>query len=412
MNNMYFVKKYSKVTFDYIIIFFFLILPVDNKLIPPLLIILILLSLIKLEKNILKVNWSKYKKYYLPFIVYFILCCLSLIWTEDFFRGLKQLETRLLFLVAPLIFLINKLEPIKVYNWLKAYCYSVLVLSSFFFVYGLISYAQIYSPSIKYPYYAYLFVMSEILDGFGIHRSYFSISLLIAIMLIFGGGTQLNKIKKLISVVFLSAMILLFQSKMNAIILVCIFILFWALSMRRLSVRLKIVYTAVLLLFLTFSGLVAKKRFAPMFKRIENRDAFTGRNSTEERYQYLEASFALAKETPILGYGIGDVNQRIKSKAEEIGLQRILEKKIYDPHNEFIKIYLGLGVVGLISIIILFYKLFSRAITSRNIFLLGITWAVFCSCFTESYLSRQGGIVPFLIFSCLLIQFNPKQKVS
>lgn len=404
------MKKYSKVTFDYIIIFFFLILPVDNKLIPPILIILILLSLINLEKSILKINWSKYKQYYLPFIIYFILCGLSLLWTDDFFRGLKQMETRLLFIGAPFIFLVNKLEKVKIYDCLKAYCYSVFILSAFFFVYGLISYEEIYSPTIKYPYYAYLFVMSEVLDGFGIHRTYFSISLLIAIMLIFVGITRVEKIKKYISIVFLSVMILLFQSKMGAIILISIFILFWAMSIKKLTLRYKLIYTVPLVLFLMFSGFVVKKRFAPMFEKIESRDAFTGRNSTEERFQYLETSFALLKERPLLGYGMGDVNHAIKRKAEEIGFKTILQKEIYDPHNEFIKIYLGLGVVGLISIVILFYKLFYRAITNKNVFLFGLTWAVFCSCFTESYLSRQGGIVPFLIFSCLFIQFNHGQQ--
>ena len=85
---------------------------------------------------------------------------------------------------------------------------------------------------------------------------------------------------------------------------------------------------------------------------------FTGRTAIHSRIQIWKTSFAIIKDNPILGIGLGNFHQKYIEYLPK-SIEKPLEYKVIKPHNLYLNLWLETGLLGLISfiwLIIIFYK--------------------------------------------------------
>ncbi len=101
--------------------------------------------------------------------------------------------------------------------------------------------------------------------------------------------------------------------------------------------------------------------------------------STVEGVQYFKAASDLIENAIWLGYGIGDVNDVMANKIQELGYSSLMERGVYEPHNEYLKTFLSSGILLFSSLLGLILVLGILSVRSKDYVLLGICWITVCS---------------------------------
>ena len=124
------------------------------------------------------------------------------------------------------------------------------------------------------------------------------------------------------------------------------------------------------------------------------------------RIQVAEIIINLFKESPIIGFGIGDAFEVLQQAYIERGLQKYVG---FNTHNQYLYYLLSTGIIGTIFFLSILSYSFKLALKQNKRTYLAILF-VFCICFlTEEILSRQKGIVLFAIFNSLFA-FSEKNQ--
>jgi hypothetical protein len=132
-------------------------------------------------------------------------------------------------------------------------------------------------------------------------------------------------------------------------------------------------------------------------------------DSTQKRYRIILSSLDLAKQVnPIIGTGIGDVQQELNDIYIQNKYKELLVKK-FDPHNQFLSMFLGTGLIGLISLIIQLMILIILVINKRFIFGFWAVLLFILQMFTETLLERQVSVIIYS-FSISVILFLPQNN--
>ena len=122
------------------------------------------------------------------------------------------------------------------------------------------------------------------------------------------------------------------------------------------------------------------------------------------RLRVAEITINLFKESPIIGFGIGDGFEVLQQAYIERGLQKYVG---FNTHNQYLYYLLSTGIIGTIFFLSMLFYSFKLALKQKTRTYLAILF-VFCICFlTEEILSRQKGIVLFAIFNSLFAFSGP-----
>lgn len=123
--------------------------------------------------------------------------------------------------------------------------------------------------------------------------------------------------------------------------------------------------------------------------------------SDSERITSLKIGMSIGNEHPVFGIGAGDLKKRMyQIYANEYGGQ--FSKRM--PHSQFVSLYAGIGIVGLlIFILAFFYPLFYQKNWKNSLFL-AFHAVIFLSFFMENTVENNYGISLYLLF--LLIGLN------
>ncbi|MBK7128344.1 MAG: O-antigen ligase family protein [Crocinitomicaceae bacterium] len=130
---------------------------------------------------------------------------------------------------------------------------------------------------------------------------------------------------------------------------------------------------------------------------------------TKHRLLLWMVSFEIIAENPILGVGLGDMDDEISEKCEEHQLE-VLQKSQMNPHNQFLQIGIDLGLSGLVYFLLLIFLIGRHAIANTNHLLLLLLSCLIFNSFFESVLQRQQGIVFFTSLISLLIVYSENWK--
>jgi O-antigen ligase len=359
--------------------------------------------------RIKQINLSK-KVLYFFFPSLFILSLLSLLYTCDVFRGFKNIEKIIAFIVfylflpslivdakrmRTLLLLFANLTLTVLLFCLAIALYNIITTESFY----------IYNPeTFVNEYYLRYHRLVDVLD---FHAIYFSIFLAFSASVFiqyFNSFLKQGKRYTIFKLVILAVGMYLLNSfaVLAAFLVITISALFF--FKHKIS-KFKIFLILALLATLPTAIFINKaKAFDTSFLNynIEEDQHSRNWNSLNIRLAKWECAVEAAKDAPLTGQGIGGVNTKLNEVYKEKGFQ-IGYSKGYSSHNQYLHYLVELGVPGLITFLTLIIMCFYHSIREKSFLMFSlITLLALCSV-TENVLTLNKGIIFFTAFYYLLI---------
>lgn len=133
-------------------------------------------------------------------------------------------------------------------------------------------------------------------------------------------------------------------------------------------------------------------------------------NGLNTRLALWTCAWEQIKEKPFFGTGIGDVQNDLVKKYQEKNFIFALESN-FNSHNQYLDIMLSNGIVGLFLFVCFILYILYLAIKNKSWFLAGVVVIVAMSCLTENILSRNQGVVVFIVFLSMLL-FSEKETIK
>lgn len=249
----------------------------------------------------------------------------------------------------------------------------------------------------------------------GIHPTYMSIYLSFSICItaiIWHAETKRDRILKPIFLYTLLLFLLALFSKSPIIALGIIAMHFLYTQRRRLR-EFKWV-------FVTFVGfLVGAYAFIPFFRqRLGEVLQFSGIGSkgTSAENSFYDRQMIFATDVDILrrywlgGVGPGALQQRLNERFFFHSIRWERAVGYFDPHNQYLSIWLSFGVVGIISFAAILVIQTLRAVRTGNQLYLYLLIILSITFFTETLLLRQHGVIFYSFFTSLFFFYFSKAK--
>jgi hypothetical protein len=123
-------------------------------------------------------------------------------------------------------------------------------------------------------------------------------------------------------------------------------------------------------------------------------------HSVFQRLEFWKAGWAIAKTHPWSGVGTGDVKQAFNDQYS-ISQSRLDEKHRLRAHNQYLTIWVALGIVGLLLLLTMliypFIKWRTNLLYTSFLIIIGL------SCLTEDTLESEAGVMFFAFFYIFLL---------
>jgi O-antigen ligase len=379
-------------------------LPLSKKLTVPILAIVLILALV--NKGYRTDFENKIKS---PFVwlclLFFGVQLLGFFYSDNSKLALFDLQTKLSFLLAPLIIrtdLINyeNLEKIK-----KA------------FIQGCILGVLLNLSTSFYRYY-----LSKEMDSFfygnfssHIHTSYFSLYLTFALSFILFSKKMRSKAIwwYFAGILLLGIILCLSRAGIITALLVFIFFIREIYSTVDNKNAIKIIIGSILLIGL-MSLLLPKvrERIKNAFVIKEQNDESIQAATAYQRIEVWKVSVHLIKQNPILGYGPGDVKEELVKEYKK-RLLLFAAKYTLNAHNQYLQTMLANGLLGLLVLMAILLSGLQNAIKTKNQILVVLLLISFVGFIFESMLETQAGIVFFVFFYLLFnLQINISKSIQ
>ncbi len=165
----------------------------------------------------------------------------------------------------------------------------------------------------------------------------------------------------------------------------------------------------IAILFFTTLSYFALQGFNNRFNQVSNAITSTPAdqvqpeyNSTTGRLEIWKESMEILQDNWLIGTGTGDVKDELIKTYEKHQFTYALDKKL-NAHNQFLQVWLTLGIVGLLlliwSLVLPIYRLKSQG---QPLFAL-FAMVIILNSMTESILEVQKGVLFFVFFYSLLV---------
>lgn len=375
--------------------------------------IALLVLLIFFDKSNIQVFKKIYKdKKFLILTAPYLIMILGLLNSGNISQGFTQLEISASLLVLPIIF--------KSYQNNSISKKAEYILS--FLVVGVI-FAYLICMSVAIPRYfdegeTFVFFyksFSSVIKG-PHHLSYYVVfAIIIIINNLLGLSPFLLEKRKLVGikvVLLIISIIFLFQlaAKSTIIIFIISMVLFFAYSLWKKLIPLRIVIPSMLIIIMIMGYFISRPlvriRFDNLLTAIENKSEpdYLSMESTNLRIAAMEASLGIIKDNYIWGVGTGDLFWEMSNYYKENYCQGAYIEHI-SPHNQFLRSYVMNGIFGFLSLILLFAMMVYVAIKERNMLILQWVITMFILFNVEDILGIQDGIIYFCFFTSYFIMF-------
>jgi len=348
------------------------------------------------------------------FIAFYFWQVLSLLHTNNLDYGLKIIEYKLSLFVLPVVFLSIRIERERLIGLLKAYTTSIAICSIFLLVNSLYSY-KLNEGLLFYENFTAIIQL---------HAVFFSYYIFLALLIVFYlfKNLKLKKLEKyffgfsvmafVISLVFLAS-----KNVIIAIFLFSVCYLILRLSNQKLNLKeaLSMLLVAIALVSLSYSLPVVQQRINEVGslegisniqkikkgEKLQNEDR-TKFNGTSLRLSlwYLGVSEVFRQDNILLGLSSGDFRNDMNAVYDKVGLYPWFRN--YNMHNQFVQIFVELGLIGLIVYLSIYLIAIQISFKSKNYLLLAFLIGLILFQLTESILERNKGIV-FVVFFFLIL---------
>lgn len=172
-------------------------------------------------------------------------------------------------------------------------------------------------------------------------------------------------------------------------------------------------YAAIGLLIIVGTSFLFNNILFMRFKEVIDFDQsfYNQETSTGIRSILWKTSLGLSIDSPLIGYGLGSVQNVINESLIKNGYEGLTTIHIYNSHNQYLQTALTTGYIGLAYFLSTLYFVYDKIKQNKRsvaIFL----YIVFCFMF-ESMLQRQNGvIIAALFFNMFLFLPTEKAKIN
>jgi O-antigen ligase len=163
----------------------------------------------------------------------------------------------------------------------------------------------------------------------------------------------------------------------------------------------------------TIAGIVATALSIPFFRQRmaemlpgHNAGQITD-NSISVRKLIWHMDTTLVRRHWLTGIGPGRLMHELQQQYFFYSLSHNYFTGYYDPHNQYFFEWISFGITGLLVLVGVLVYQYTRAIKMRNYLYLYLLLLLTITFFTESLLSRQGGVLFYSIFTSLLFFYKP-----
>jgi O-antigen ligase len=392
-------------------------IPIYKTVVPVLIMLLALNWLTDAEWRQKVERFKKQKALWLP-VLFFVSYLMGMFHTSNIETGFKIIETKLAFLILPLI--IGSSRVISLLQFKKiifSFIIGCLVSVIFLFCMAVFNYYnEIYlvqQGELRDVYINVNYFFSGLLAYFH-HPSYLSMYLVFAMGLIFyllGRSKEFGLSKRVFVLLLgmipvLMVFILLLASKIGIAAMLLIFIiemavLFWQTGYIRSGI---VVFMGIGIIsfFVISNSPIIKSRFLYMFEGTSAEDKHTTIESNASRAIAWECSWDLIKESPYIGYGTGDVPDVLVGEYLNRKYMGVYAEKL-NAHDQFFQSTLAVGLTGFLSLLAIFIVGMINSIRRGNRLAVIFLTLVFVNILVESMFETEGGVVFFSFFFCVLL---------
>ncbi len=352
-----------------------------------------------LNKNLIRcLKESLTNKFvYLP-LAFWALYLLSFFYSENAIVAQKEIEKMAAFGFFPLFIALgpkldsNHIDKLK---WHFIISISMLALYSL-----IISFSNMFVDGVFH--FSWLELSYEnLVSGIGVQPLYLSMFIALALFFLF----EIQRIYKtgiaqILLLVLLFIYMMMLSTRMTTLAFFSIFALYnivLALKKRNyvyqgITFLLFVIVAATMIIF----NPINKKRFAEALNPNSNyqTDQYGGRSIRLEKWK---CSIEVFKQSPILGVGVGDLQDELMKCYDSRSIDAALFHK-FNSHNQYLGTLSQLGISGLILLLIILFFSFRKAIQqNHDVFLIFLILFSLCI-ISESMFGRRWGIFFFVFF--------------
>ncbi len=343
--------------------------------------------------------------YFIKNSILYFLYCISLLYSSNLEYGFTKISTTAALFAFPLIFTFlksidYKLTDKQLLKLFIAFISSVLLFLTITFIkfYNLPDY------TLKSTIIHYSNLVNINLGLYNIHAIYLSMAIGIAILLLLTIYFQLTakKYKLLLIIIFLylSVFLIILERRLPTFSLFFTLLLFIFHYFKKIKYFIGSLFVLAIM-FMAYNTALPKyqnqNRYADIVKNIAENDTLSSISIRKNIYKITIESF---KESPLIGYGIGDVQDVLNKKYLKLGNHYY--KKQYNPHNQYITILLYVGIIGFFVAFVFFFQKIYYSFKYNFLCFLFYTF-FFINFLSESLLDREIGVIMFAFFESLLL---------
>lgn len=356
-------------------------------------------------------------------IILYILMVFSLLWTKDFALSQSALIKELPFLIIPVCFLFVPIQKTEEKNKiLQYYSWAFFGYTIFYLLKAAIRYVITKDSEVFFYHELVTF------DVNAIHVSvYVSLSFFIF---------YIKKEKTIIDsmALFLQFVLLVLLSSKNILFVFFILLLVYSLFFSKRQIKMKTILWVFFTLILLGIGLFERisQRYLEEIvsngheKTINERIGSDGKDGVvynvsikeaweKEKFQQndyfpgaalrvyqIRIFLEMLQEDPIFfnGYGLNASGHKITEKRKQHNLYPGYEN--FNFHNQYIQFFAEIGVIGLLMLLIILFITIRKSIMTKDFVSFSFTVLMISLFLTESFLSRQRGIIFFIMMYSLI----------
>ncbi|MGB1103947.1 MAG: O-antigen ligase family protein [Crocinitomicaceae bacterium] len=131
-------------------------------------------------------------------------------------------------------------------------------------------------------------------------------------------------------------------------------------------------------------------------------------SSFNQRLEHFKAAVDIIESNWLWGVGVGDVPHTFENAYLEIDSQLLPENR-HRSHNQFLTIWVALGIIGILGFLSLFIIPFFEVL-DKDFFMIFLLLGLFFSCLFQDFIETQAGVTIFGLFYALAIYREKEQK--
>ncbi len=337
--------------------------------------------------------------------LFWLVHLIGMLWSDNQAFGWKDIETKLSFLLLPLMFASLPMTSERMVNIQRSFVAGVMMAVVFLLSKAFVGYSQ--DKDAGHFFYAGL---SSAL----MHPTYLGMYVALALYLVaddwFMSGSKPWSTYHFPVVLLFSGVIFLLSARSVILaigFLLPVFCLASYMKSNAGPLKPTLVVLALILAFFINARVNTNNRMAELGQSIQqaNTGAEHASNSVNSRFEIWSQALSLFKNAPYFGYGTGDVKDCLMESYRASHFTYALEKKL-NAHNQYLQTSVALGFLGLLSLLaFLFLPLYPVRFSSFSFFI-GL---VILNALTESIFETQKGVVFSAFFYAVYVSFEARR---